>query len=154
MPNAGPPRAVGLLTCSWGVKQLGFDHCVIAVSDWDVADALYRGVLGAEIPPHDQWWGEYRFGDWKLTVHGPGFVGLNAKRPVEPGNSDLCFVWPGSIVDAIAHLEQHGVLIEAGPLERNAGSRGTASHVYFRDPDGSLLEFVSYEKEKPDPQLG
>ena len=55
---------------------------------------------------------------------------------------------------AIAHLEQHGVLIEAGPLERNAGSRGTASHVYFRDADGSLLEFVSYEKEKPDPQLG
>ena len=126
------------------MKPLGFDHCVIAVSDWAAADTFYRDVLGAEIPPHDQWWGEYRFGEWKLNVHGPGFEGLNARRPVEPGNSDLCFVWPGSMAEAVAHLAAHGVPIEAGPFERDAGARGTAIHVYFRDPDGSLLEFVSY----------
>jgi catechol 2,3-dioxygenase-like lactoylglutathione lyase family enzyme len=126
------------------VRPLGFDHCVIAVSDWARSDTFYRGVLGAEIPPHDRWWGEYRFGEWKLSVHGPGFAGLNARRPVEPGNSDLCFVWHGSIDDAIAHLRAHDVEIEAGPLERDAGARGVGTHVYFRDPDGSLLEFVSY----------
>jgi catechol 2,3-dioxygenase-like lactoylglutathione lyase family enzyme len=126
------------------MDRLGFDHCVIAVSDWTAADTFYRDVLGAEIPPHDPWWGEYWFGEWKLTVHGPGFVGLNAKVPVEPGNSDLCFVWPGTIDDAVAHLASHGVRIEAGPIERGAGPRGMATHIYFRDPDGSLLEFVSY----------
>lgn len=126
--------------------QLAFDHCVIAVSDWLVSDAFYREVLGAEIPSHDQWWAEYRFGEWKLSVHGPGFDGLNARVPVQPGNSDLCFVWPGSIEEAIAHLTAHGVAIESGPIERDAGSRGTSVHVYFRDPDGSLLEFVSYPR--------
>jgi catechol 2,3-dioxygenase-like lactoylglutathione lyase family enzyme len=117
------------------VQPLGFDHCVIAVSDWAAADVFYREVLGAEIPPHDEWWGEYRFGDWKLNVHGPGLVGLNARHPVEPGNSDLCFVWPGSIAEAIDHLTAHRVPIQAGPFERDLGSRGTATHVYFRDPD-------------------
>jgi catechol 2,3-dioxygenase-like lactoylglutathione lyase family enzyme len=125
--------------------RLGFDHCVIAVSDWAASDAFYGEILGAEIPPHDQWWGEYLFDGWKLTVHGPGFVGLNAAQPVEPGNSDLCFVWPGPIGEAIRHLSIHGVPVEAGPTQRDAGPRGTATHIYFRDPDGSLLELVSYE---------
>jgi catechol 2,3-dioxygenase-like lactoylglutathione lyase family enzyme len=31
-----------------------------------------------------------------------------------------------------------------GPVERQ-GANGTGSSVYFRDPDGSLLEFISYE---------
>ena len=31
-----------------------------------------------------------------------------------------------------------------GPVERNA-MRGVGVSLYFRDPDGSLLEFISYE---------
>jgi catechol 2,3-dioxygenase-like lactoylglutathione lyase family enzyme len=114
-----------------------------------MSDAFYRDVLGAEIPPHDPLWGRYVFEGWRLNVHGPGFVGINADRPVEPGNSDLCFVWPGSIAEALEHLAAHGVTVEAGPTERDAGPRGTATHLYFRDPDGSLLEFVSYERDEP-----
>jgi catechol 2,3-dioxygenase-like lactoylglutathione lyase family enzyme len=30
-----------------------------------------------------------------------------------------------------------------GPVPRN-GTRGAGRSVYFRDPDGSLLEFISY----------
>ncbi len=77
-------------------------------------------------------------------VHGPGFAGLNAEKPVEPGNSDLCFVWAGPIEDAVTHLERHGVSIVAGLQESVSGAGGRGRHVYFRDPDGSLLEFVSY----------
>jgi catechol 2,3-dioxygenase-like lactoylglutathione lyase family enzyme len=130
------------------VERLGFDHCVIAVSNWEISDAFYRDVLGAKILPHDERWGEYRFGEWKLNVHGPGFDGLNARLPVQPGNSDLCFVWPGDIDGALAHLAEHAVSVEAGPLQRDAGARGTSAHVYFRDPDGSLLEFVSYSEHE------
>ena len=120
------------------------DHCVIAVSDWERSNAFYRDVLGAGIDQKDARFGHYRFGDWQLNVHGPGFAGLNADKPVEPGNSDLCFVWPGPIEDAVAHLAQHGVAIVAGPKESESGAGGRGRHVYFRDPDGSLLEFVSY----------
>jgi len=79
-----------------------------------------------------------------LNVHAPGFEGLNAVKPVTPGNSDLCFVWPGPIEDAVTHLDRHGIAIEAGPLESASGAGRNGRHVYFRDPDGSLLEFVSY----------
>jgi catechol 2,3-dioxygenase-like lactoylglutathione lyase family enzyme len=123
--------------------RLGFDHCVIAVSDWQTSDDFYAEVLGARIPSHDEWRAEYLFDGWKLSVHGPGFDGINATRPVEPGNSDLCFVWPGPIADAAAHLERCGVSVELGPVPRT-GARGAGTSLYFRDPDGSLLELISY----------
>ena len=120
------------------------DHCVIAVSDWERSNAFYRDVLGAEVVELNYGRWSYRFGGQQLNVHGPGSTPHpRARDPVRPGNSDLCFVWPGSIEDAVAHLEQHGVAVEEGPVERTGG-RGRGTSVYFRDPDGSLLELISY----------
>ena len=126
------------------VPRLVIDHCVIAVSDWGRSNDFYRDVLGAQVDQQDERFGHYRFGEWQLNVHGPEFAGLNAAKPVEPGNSDLCFVWLGPIEQAIDHLRLHGVEIVAGPLDKDSGAGGPGRHVYFRDPDGSLLEFVSY----------
>jgi catechol 2,3-dioxygenase-like lactoylglutathione lyase family enzyme len=36
------------------------------------------------------------------------------------------------------------VPIHAGPIER-FGAKGAGTSVYFRDPDGSLLEFITYQ---------
>ena len=37
----------------------------------------------------------------------------------------------------------HGVTVELGPIgRRGAGGEGTS--VYFRDPDGTLLELIAY----------
>jgi len=36
-----------------------------------------------------------------------------------------------------------GVAVERGPLQR-FGAKGPGTSVYFRDPDGSLMEFMSY----------
>jgi catechol 2,3-dioxygenase-like lactoylglutathione lyase family enzyme/ketosteroid isomerase-like protein len=128
-----------------GVRPFRLDHCVIAVSDWGRSNTFYRDVLGAEIDQKSERFGHYRFGEWQLNVHGPGFEGLNAAKPVEPGNSDLCFVWPERIEEALEHLARHGIAVVEGPGERDSFARGRGRSVYFRDPDGSLLEFVAYE---------
>jgi catechol 2,3-dioxygenase-like lactoylglutathione lyase family enzyme len=126
------------------MKQPKLDHCVITVSDWERSNRFYRNVLGAELIRLGPGWA-YRFGREQLNLHGPGVPGdPNARLPVPAGGSDLCFEWPGPIDDAVAHLTAHKVPIEEGPVARR-GARGSGISVYFRDPDGSLLEFISYE---------
>jgi catechol 2,3-dioxygenase-like lactoylglutathione lyase family enzyme len=125
------------------MPNVKLDHCVIHVSDWESSNTFYRDVLGAELVPRESGW-SYRFGDEQLNLHGPGVSPAPvAQLPVQPGNSDLCFEWPGPIDEAREHLERNGVEVEMGPVERS-GARGTGTSVYFRDPDGSLLEFISY----------
>ena len=124
--------------------ETNFDHCVIHVSDWDRSNPFYRDVLGADLVDRGGGTWAYRFGEQQLNVHGPGVDAHPLARvPVAPGNSDLCFEWKGSIDRAIAHLDAHGVAVEEGPVARN-GAKGRGTSVYFRDPDGSLLEFIAY----------
>ena len=124
--------------------RIRLDHCVIHVSDWKRSNRFYSDVLGAELVRVGAGW-SYRFGYQQLNLHGPGIDAVPlARHPVEPGGSDLCFVWPGPIEGALDHLAAHGVDVELGPVAR-FGARGNGTTVYFRDPDGSLLELISYE---------
>jgi catechol 2,3-dioxygenase-like lactoylglutathione lyase family enzyme len=121
------------------------DHSVVHVSDRTLSDAFYRDVLGAELVGvagiH-----MYRFGDSQLNVHGPGLDAKPVARiPVPPGGSDLCFEWPGTIDGAVVHLKSHGVAIDCGP-QTGFGAKGLGDSVYFRDPDGTLLEFIAYTR--------
>lgn len=143
--------------------KIRFDHLVIAAGDPERTDRFYRRVFDAEIMTVDkiadisalspeerrsalQSFRAYRIADVQLNVHGPGLnapASLLAAQPVRPGNSDFCFEWIGPIGDAVAHLERCGVAIETGPRE-SGGSKGRGTSVYFRDPDGALLEFIAY----------
>jgi catechol 2,3-dioxygenase-like lactoylglutathione lyase family enzyme len=131
MTHAIPPASMGVT----------LDHCVVHVSDWTRSNAFYAGVLGV-VPVGKRY--AYRSGRQQLNLHGPGLAPTPVARlPVAPGGSDLCFVWPGTAEGARAHLERCAVTVELGPVERN-GARGRGRSVYFRDPDGTLLEFISY----------
>jgi catechol 2,3-dioxygenase-like lactoylglutathione lyase family enzyme len=120
-----------------------FDHCVVHVSDWERSNKFYRDVVGVAVVAKNERWA-YRFANAQLNLHGPGVKAHPlATVPVPPGGSDLCFEWSGPIGRAAEHLKMHGVEIELGPVRR-FGARGDGVSIYFRDPDGSLLEFISY----------
>src|SRR6478752_5029576 len=101
------------------------DHVVICVSDWERSTAFYRDVVGAQVVMQPHGFPAFRFGAQQLNVHGPGVNAgtLVGRPPVTPGNSDLCFAWPGPIDEAVAHLMEQNVEIEVGPVPR-AGGRG------------------------------
>lgn len=120
-----------------------FDHCVVKVTDWERSNAFYAEVLGAEVVPAGLGF-KYRWSNAQLNLHGPGLDPTPlAGVPVPPGGSDLCWTWDGPIAAAAAHLDRCGVVVELGPVTRT-GLKGTGTSLYFRDPDGSLLEFISY----------
>lgn len=120
------------------------DHVVFRVSDLDATCDFYRRVLGAEVLELDRGRRALRLGDQQLNLHGPGSTPEPvAANPMQPGGFDACFLWPGDVESAIAHLHSVSVEPELGPVERT-GARGAGVSVYFRDPDGNLLELITY----------
>jgi catechol 2,3-dioxygenase-like lactoylglutathione lyase family enzyme len=117
---------------------------------------FYR-ALGFRILGEDQWRSGSRpafavaLGDSKINVHPPAMwrdptFTLRAHTAV-PGSADLCFVWSGTVDDAVELLHAVGAGVEIGPVSRTGGrSGGTAAgtSVYTRDPDGNLLELITY----------
>jgi catechol 2,3-dioxygenase-like lactoylglutathione lyase family enzyme len=129
----------------------GLDHVVIVVGDFETALAFYTGALGCEPLGVGEWReGRRRFpslraGRTMINVHQAGRpVGLDAVN-MQVGSEYLCFEWSGPIEGAVERLGAHGVAIEVGPVTR-FGARGReGTSVYFRDPDGNLLELMSYD---------
>ena len=102
---------------------------MIAVSDWERSNRFYRDVFGAELVTRGSGWA-YRFGAQQLNVHGPGVSADPVARiPVQPGNSDLCFVWDGPITDALAHLDERGVPIPTGRCSSSSPTRSAGARI-------------------------
>jgi catechol 2,3-dioxygenase-like lactoylglutathione lyase family enzyme len=157
-----PPQAVGVVAVLYALgtivlpllrratprsaarDELQLDHLVIAVSDRRRSDHFYTGVLGAVVETGPDGRAAYRIGNQRLNVHQPGTAASPlAADPVRPGNSDLCFVWPRTAETAVIHLRARGIEIVEGPVART-GAGGPGVSVYCRDPDGSLIELISY----------
>jgi len=68
------------------MAEIRLDHCVIAVSDWERANAFYRDVLGAELVQRIEYTQAYPFDTVTVTGHADG-VQLDHKPPAPPDTS-------------------------------------------------------------------
>jgi catechol 2,3-dioxygenase-like lactoylglutathione lyase family enzyme len=119
------------------------DHLVLTVADVEASAIFYRRVLGLQRVVFGAGRMALQLGRQKINLH-PADAPLqpHALRPT-PGSADLCFVTQVTLGDWLMHLAASGVLLEAGPVPRT-GALGPMISIYFRDPDGNLIEIARY----------
>jgi catechol 2,3-dioxygenase-like lactoylglutathione lyase family enzyme len=124
---------------------VGFDHVALPMEHTGAMSTFYQ-ALGMEVTESDFLVRVY-VGKQMINFHRPEVWqhGFSLRAPAaRPPCGDLCFVWSGSQEALRQALDAAGAVVEEGPVERQGGRKATASSIYTRDPDGNLLEFMSY----------
>ncbi len=122
------------------------DHFVLTVRDIEVTIAFYTNLLGM----HEITFGTGRkalgFGNQKINLHqyqGTSNPALVATTPT-PGSADFCLITETPLQAVIDRLAEYNVPILTNPVMRD-GAAGPIVSVYFRDPDGNLVEVANYD---------
>ena len=120
------------------------DHIVLTVFDIDRTIDFYSRVLGMEPVTFAGGRRGLSFGRQKLNLHQAGReYEPKALRPA-PGAIDLCFIAATPLGQVIEALRAQKVAIIQGPVAKT-GALGSMQSVYFRDPDGNLVEVSNYD---------
>jgi catechol 2,3-dioxygenase-like lactoylglutathione lyase family enzyme len=117
------------------------DCTVVFVRDMAAMRRLYEDILGfpllRELSPG---WIEYRVGNNTLALARPSLTAADAPTPDGSASLQLAFKVSVSEVDQCAdELVRHGVDLLSPPTDRPFGHRT----LFFRDPDGKLLEIFA-----------
>ena len=79
------------------------------------------------------------FGHQKINLHAFDWdYYLKAQTPT-PGSADLCFIVDVAVDEWVTELAEKEIELIEGPVERT-GAAGPLRSIYFRDPDGNLIE--------------
>jgi catechol 2,3-dioxygenase-like lactoylglutathione lyase family enzyme len=119
------------------------DHFVIPCRDVGVIADFYVRVLGMEKRIDANGRVAVHFGRQKFNLQHAGQESVIRATVHEAGTQDFCLIVETPHDEVVAHLTEQGVEIEEGPVPRN-GAQGPMISVYFRDPDGNLVELASY----------
>jgi len=119
------------------------DHFVLTVASIEATCDFYARVLGMEARAFTGGRKALHFGSSKINLHEAGReFEPKAARPV-PGSADVCLIADTPIAQVATHLRACGVDIIEGPVPKT-GARGEIMSLYFRDPDGNLIEVSNY----------
>lgn len=119
------------------------DHLVLTVADIAVTVDFYETVLGMQKIEFGADRIALRFGRQKINLHQLGAEFEPHAGRVQAGSADLCFIIDEPLDEAAEELRSRGVDIIDGPLARS-GAEGALLSLYFRDPDGNLIEIANY----------
>jgi len=119
------------------------DHLVLTTRDPERCIDFYTRVLGMRLETFGEGRMAFRFGDQKINVHiaGKEFE-PKADRPT-PGSLDLCFIASAPLAEVMRRLNESGVPIIEGPVQRTGAAFPILS-VYVRDPDMNLIEIAEH----------
>jgi catechol 2,3-dioxygenase-like lactoylglutathione lyase family enzyme len=123
------------------------DHLVLTVADIEATTRFYERALGMRRETFRGADGQQRyalaFGRQKINLQDASTATpTKAARPTL-GSGDFCLIAAVPLDDVVAHLHAEQIPLEAGPVPRR-GALGALRSVYFRDPDGNLVEVAEY----------
>ena len=127
-------------------------HVGLVVSDVERSRRFYRDALGLEEvprPPNFTFAGAwFRFGEDEihLLAEADTTGGAGIRDPGRGVAYGLATHLAFEVVDldaACARLEENAVALVGGPMARGDG----VTQVFFRDPDGYVLEFFQWTNE-------
>ena len=119
------------------------DHFVLTVRSVEATCDFYAECLGLQRIDSSNGPTALRFGQQRINVHQADHTfDPKARRPTE-GSADFCLIAAVPLSDILERLALHHVPIESGPVER-VGALGPMRSIYFRDPDGNLIEVSEY----------
>lgn len=121
----------------------GIDHVTIYAADVSATAAFYEQALGGDVISQEVGPTAVQFDDVKLNIHPAGDEFEPHARSPATGTADFCFITARSPDWVVSSLRANDITIVEGPVER-VGARGPMESVYFRDPDGNLVELASY----------
>ena len=119
------------------------DHLVLTVVSIDETCDFYTRVLGMHVSHFGEGRTALEFGRQKINLHEVGKEFEPRAARATAGSGDLCLVSAAPLDDVIAHLNECQVTIIEGPVAKT-GATGPIRSVYFRDPDGNLIEVSEY----------
>lgn len=120
------------------MKLTRLDHIVLCVADVERTIAFYSELLGME--PREERPGKWSlyFGHNKISLQDAASAPDMARGTV-PGSGNFCVLAEEPVDRLVSRLHALEIPILAGPDERD-GAAGRLLSVYFRDPDGNLVE--------------
>ncbi|MCA1730308.1 MAG: VOC family protein [Actinobacteria bacterium] len=125
------------------MRVSGIDHFVLTVRNIEATCDFYSNVLGMEIEEFGGGRRALKFGSQKINLHQAGNEFKPKAEKPTPGSGDFCLTTDVSLKRVVEHLSSCGIEIVEGPVQRT-GATGRIESVYFRDPDGNLVEVSNY----------
>ncbi|WP_455874845.1 VOC family protein [Rhizobium yanglingense] len=120
------------------MKVRALDHIVLCVNDVAVTCRFYERVLSMEAREERPGKWSLHFGTNKISLQDAG-ASPNIARETVPGSGNFCLLTDTPLDSVILQIKRQGIEIVDGPGER-AGAMGKILSVYFKDPDGNLVE--------------
>ena len=120
------------------------DHFVLTCADVDATIDFYVRVLGMTAESFGAGRRALSFGNQKINLHQAGAEFEPRARLATPGSADFCLLSEVPVAEIAEHLAAEGVEVIEGPVEKT-GAAGALLSIYFRDPDGNLVEVSNLE---------
>jgi len=106
---------------------------------WTPLSTFYARVLGMEPETFAGGRRALKFGDQKINLHQKRAEFEPKARVATAGSGDFCLLSDVPVAEVAEHLAVEEVEIIFGPVPK-IGAAGPLTSVYFRDPDGNLVE--------------